>query len=172
MVTEMINPYQIKANSRFIYKIVLLSLGLGLFLTSTGCSGNYGRLQRNSDVFQAFESNQVSPEYRYYYNGVSFTYAIVGIDPKYKIQSKFWKVVEPNTDEFKLMITRIWEDYGFRRYGANILDPNGQQIGIFYSSIYVVTVKFVGDDEILILLDSPYLWGPDLATGGNGIRVR
>jgi hypothetical protein len=168
----MIKDFKLDQSANFTYRIVALALGLWLFAAGTGCSGNYGRLQRDSEVFQAFESKQVSSDYRYYYNGHSFTYAIVGLDPKYKIQSKFWKETEPDTDEFKLLATRLWEDYGYRRYGANILDPNGQQAGILYSSIYVVTVKFLDNDEIAIVLDTPYMWGPDGGRAGVGIRDR
>jgi hypothetical protein len=132
-----------------------------------GCSGTYGSFKRDKQVFEAFENNQVSKDYKYFYNGQhNQTYAVLGIDPKYMLESKFWREVEPNTEEFRKLTSRIWEDYNYYTYGANIFDPTGTKMGIWYSSVYVATVKFVGDNEIEVMMNTPYLWGPD--DGGVG----
>jgi hypothetical protein len=132
----------------------------------SGCSGIDGSYKRDAEIYQSFQTNQVNRNYTYYYNGVgNQVYAIVGIEPKYRIQSKFWRQVEPDTDTFKKLTGQIWEDYGYRTYGADLLDPAGKKIGIVYTSIYDVAVKFLGDNQIEVLLGTPYLWGPGDRSG-------
>jgi len=127
----------------------------------------YGSYKRNAEIYQSFQSNQVNRNYTYYYNGVgNQVYAIVGIEPKYRIQSKFWREVEPDTDAFKKLTNQIWDDYGYQTFGADLLDPAGNKIGIVYTSIYEVAVKFLGDNQIEVLLGTPYLWGPADGMGG------
>jgi len=143
-------------------------LGVGALLA--GCSGMYGSYRRDAEIYQSFHTNQVNGNYTYYYNGVgNQVYAIIGIEPKYQIHSKFWSEVKPNTEEFKKLTNRIWADYGYRTYGADLLDPAGNKIGIVYTSIYEVAVKFLGDNQIEVMLGTPYLWGP--GDGGGGIHV-
>jgi hypothetical protein len=136
-----------------------------------GCTANYGSLKRDAEVQQAFESNQVPMDYKYYYYGDSEPYVIFGIEPKYEMDSNMWRDVSPDTAEFKEMTRWIWEDYGYYKFGADILDPNGIKVGIMYTAISQTSVKFVGDNQIVVMPNTPFLWGPD-SGGGGGIRVR
>ncbi len=143
-----------------------------IFLTLVaGCSANYGSLKRDAEVQQAFESNQVPMDYKYYYYGDSEPYVIFGIEPKYEMNSKMWRAVAPDTAEFKEMTRWIWEDYGYYKFGADILDPNGSKVGIMYTAIRETSVKFVGDNQIVVIPNTPFLWGPEASRGG-GIRIR
>lgn len=140
-------------------------LSVGALLA--GCSGMYGSYKRNAEIYQSFQTNQVNGNYKYFYNGVgNQVYAIIGIEPKYQIHSKFWREVKPDTEEFKNLTNKIWADYGYRTYGADLLDPAGNKIGIVYTSIYEVVVKFLGDHQIEVMLGTPYLWGPGDGNGG------
>ena len=55
----------------------------------------------------------------------------------------------------------MWADYGYSPYGAHILDPSGNKVGVWYSSIYFVAVKFLADNVIVLMPDKPFLWGPE-----------
>ena len=146
--------------------IVIITLTL-----IAGCSANYGSLKRDAEVQQAFESNQVPMDYKYYYYADSEPYVVFGIEPKYEMDSNMWRDVSPDTEEFKEMTRWIWEDYGYYKFGADILDPNGVKVGIMYTSINETSVKFVGDNQIVVMPNTPFLWGPDGGRGG-GIRIR
>ena len=74
-------------------------------------------------------------------------------------------------EEFKEMVRWIWEDYGYTKFGADVLDPNGTKVGIMYTAIRETSVKFVGDSQIVVMPHTPYLWGPD-AGRGSGTRAR
>ncbi|MGD9259591.1 MAG: hypothetical protein PVG44_04040 [Desulfobacterales bacterium] len=127
-----------------------------------GCSAKYGKLQRDSEVQLAFETNQAPTTYRYYYYGYkSEPYVVFGIDPKFEMDSRVWREVGPDTEEFKEMIRWIWEDYGYNRFGANILDPYGSKVGVYYSSIRETAFKFKADNQIVVIPHTPFLWGPE-----------
>ena len=136
--------------------IVIITLTL-----IAGCTANYGSLKRDAQVQQAFESNQVPMNYKYYYYGDSEPYVIFGIEPKYEMDSYMWRDVSPDTAEFKEMTRWIWEDYGYYKFGADILDPKGVKVGIMYTAIRETSVKFVGDNQIVVIPNTPFLWGPD-----------
>ena len=146
--------------------IVIITLTL-----IAGCTANYGSLKRDAEVQQAFESNQVPMDYKYYYYADSEPYVVFGIEPKYEMDSNMWRDVSPDTEEFKEMTRWIWEDYGYYKFGADILDPNGVKVGIMYTAINQTSVKFVGDNQIVVMPNTPFLWGPDEGRGG-GIRIR
>ena len=142
--------------------IVIITLTL-----MAGCSANYGSLNRNAEVQQAFESNQVPPDYQYYYFADSEPYVVFGIEPKYEMDSPMWRDISPDTAEFKEMTRWIWEDYGYTKFGADILDPNGVKVGIMYTAIRETVVKFVSDDQIVVIPHTPFLWGPDVRRSGG-----
>ena len=164
--TMKINKKSVAVNKRLIIKIILFAAILSVITGLCGCSTKYGSYKRNPEIHRAFQSSQVSRKYTYYYNGVgNQVYVIIGIEPKYRIISKFWREVEPDTEKFKELTSQIWEDYGYKTYGADILDRSGKKVGIVYTSIYDVVVKFVGDDVIEVMTGTPYLGGP-----GDGFR--
>jgi len=151
--------------------LLLISLSMTILLLLAGCGANYGSLKRDPEVQQAFESQQVPPEYKYYYYGYSTKpYVIFGIEPKYKMTSPMWKEVASDTAEFKEMIRWIWEDYGYYKFGADIVDPVGKKVGIMYTAINETSVKFGDDNQIVVIPSSPFLWGPDGNEGG-GTRI-
>ena len=124
-----------------------------------GCMGSYGNLNRDAEVYEAFNNDRVPLDYRYYYyHSGSHPIAVVGVEKKYDAGSRMWREVEPNTEKFRDMIKWMWEDAGYHRYAARINDPSGQQVGIMYTSIREVAIKFPGDNRIVIMPHTPFLW--------------
>ena len=155
------NNEQIISNNNRYLKIISYLVSIMIITVLAGCSGTYGSFKRDKQVFEAFENNQLSEDYKYFHKGVNnTTYAILGIDSKYRLESQFWREVEPNTEEFRKLTSGIWQDFHFYTYGANLFDPTGNKAGVWFSSIYVVSIKFYEDNKIEVFLDTPYLWGP------------
>jgi len=124
-----------------------------------GCMANYGNYNRDADLMAAFDNNRVPLDYRYYYyHSGSHPIAVVGVEKKYDAGSRMWREVDPNTDQFKDLISWMWEDTGYYRYAARINDPSGQQVGIMYTSIREVAIKFTDDNRIVIMPHTPFLW--------------
>jgi len=155
----------------FRFFILLGIVMVILALTSTGCTAKYGRLKQDAEVQQAFESNEVPRDYKYFHYSDSEPYVILGLTHSVEMKSRMWREVSSDTAEFKEMVRWIWEDYGYKKFGADILDPKGTKVGIMYTSIRETSVKFVGDYEIVVIPHTPFLWGPDAGRGG-GTRAR
>jgi hypothetical protein len=161
-----------KHNKNILFDSVIPVATALIFLSLTvGCTAKFGSLKRDAEVQQAFESNRVPQDYRYYHFSDSEPYVIFGIDPRFTMDSNMWRDASPDTAEFEEMVRFIWEDYGYYRFGANILDPNGDKVGIMYTAIRDTSVKFVGDDKIVVMPNKPFLWGPEAGRGG-GVRAR
>ena len=149
-------------SNRFFKFWIALSL-LILSSSISGCLDTYGRLKRNPEVSRAFKDNQVDSDYSYYYYGRSNQpYVVVGIDQKYHMESIMWRKVDRTTDTFKDMIYWIWADityYYNSEMGADILDPSGKKVGLWYSNIWWAAIRFHEDNRIEIM--------PDVKMGGD-----
>jgi len=145
--------------------------GICLLLAAmvTGCAGIYGRYKPDAEILQSFRGNQVPSDYKYYCYGFDTKpYAVIGVEKKYDAGSNLWREVEPNTEKFKNMITWIWGDYGYSPYAARILDPAGNPVGVLYTSIREVVIKFSGDNRIVVMPHTPFLWGPTVNENHSG----
>lgn len=131
-----------------------------LLVLLTGCD-NHGRLQQAPEITRAFEENRTMTEYTYYFFGPeNRPYAIVGIDPAYRLHSGFWQVVEPSNERFIKMIYWIWTEHNYEPFGAYIMGPDGEKIGIWYSSIRSAAISTDAlEKTISIVPDKPYLRG-------------
>ena len=158
----------LKINS--LWKIFALAACAVMLTGLNGCLGSYGHVTRDPELTKAIKNNQFVEGYKYYYYGyASKPYVIAGIDSKYEVRSNLWREVDPNTEneKFKKMIYWIWEDYGYYPYGAHILDPSDNKVGVLYSSINYITVKFTGDNRIVLMPDTPFLRGPAAGTSAD-----
>jgi hypothetical protein len=80
----------------------------------------------------------------------------MGLEADWTLKSRLWRPVELTSEEFKYMTKWIWEDLGYYKYGANILDPQFEKIGIIYTSSWMATVKV--DQEAKIVEVMPAVW--------------
>jgi hypothetical protein len=126
-------------------------------------SFKYGKLKRDRDVNQTFQTYKVLSTHNYYTSGqASVPYAIIGIDKKYKLRPGIWQEVQLTTPLLRSWVSKMDNIYGYPPYGSTILDDSGQQIGIWYSSKQWTTVIIEEDNEIAILAPEPPGFG-----GGN-----
>ena len=153
---------------KFLDKLMPIGIVITLALTA-GCTANFGRLKQDAEVQQAFESNQVPRDYKYFHYSDSEPYVILGLEPSYVMESAMWREVSSDTEAFQEMVRWIWEDYGYYKFGADILDPTGTKVGIMYTAIRETSVKFVGDNKIVVIPNTPFLWGPE--GRGGGVRA-
>ena len=157
------NHIQLNFKNRRLLKICA---AFGVLVASTvlsGCFENYGRLKHNNEVTRAFQTYQVEPDYKYYYYGrTNMPYAIVGIDRAYHMQSRVWREVDHDTEQFNKMIYWVWDDVflPFSLSGAYITDPSGEKVGVWYSGIWYAAVRFEENNRIVIMPDTPFLGGP------------
>ena len=139
---------------------VLLTSCLIIVIFISGCFQNYGKIQRDHAVTVAFETGELPHEYHYHFFGNrNHPFAVMGLDSEWTLKARIWRPVELTSDEFKHMTKWIWEDLGFYKYGANILDPEFVKIGIIYTSSWMAAVKV--DREAKIVEVMPHVQNND-----------
>jgi len=135
------------------YKITLGLLLLGLMTVFSGCFENYGRLRLSKEVDQTFEKGIVLPDYNYYYSGGDARpWAILGIEKSYKLRTTQWKKVDLSSERLRnwILFMSEFRGYQYRTFGSRVLDPEGKQIGIWYSAWYMTPVKMLGGNEVAV----------------------
>lgn len=120
------------------------SLGLPSF--------KYGKLKRDRDVNQIFQTYQILPDHKYYTTGrEKIPYAIIGVQADYVLRPGLWREIDLTTQLLRSWISQMNNIYGYPPYGSVILDNNGNRIGIWFSSKQWTTVIIEEKNEIAIL---------------------
>ena len=90
-------------NSR---KLIILISSFFIVFALGGCTtGNFGRLQSDREITQAFKDLKVLPDHKYYYRGTfSLPTVIVGIHKKFTLNLTLWTAVDPQSDDFKTLV--------------------------------------------------------------------
>jgi hypothetical protein len=142
----------------------------------SGCLQNYGRLHWDPQVTADFQTYTALKNLNYYHYGIgNRTFAIAGVSAEYHMKSRMWREVPDDNEVFKGLVSRAWINHAYRPYdpkGAYILDPQGKQVGTWYSSLRFVTVKFAENNRIVLMPDTPFLGGPEASNGDDfGERI-
>ena len=144
-------------------------------LVLSGCAstgGNHGRLKRNRDIDYKFYAYEVLPDHRYYTSGgYDKPNAILAIHKDYELVTDLWlSIPNVNSAQIRKWIDTISpkEDYrGSKGYfGAYILDPNGNTVGVWYSIQNTTVIKFLGENKLEVY--TPDLFQPGELFMGNG----
>ena len=141
---------------RFFAAVILFSM---ILIALGGCTmSNFGKLKSDPEVKQSFETYQILPNHKYYYRGAkSRPTVIVGINENYELNLKLWVPVDPQSEDFRTIIDRVSlqgmgravEPWGFR-----ILDPAGNDVGVWYSVLSNAAVKINENRQITNLQPS------------------
>ena len=135
-------------------QVAVLTFVLAGFVA--GCSlhgGNQCIIRLSGRINDMFESRQVMDEYNYFYSGRdAVPDAILGVNQKYTLRSSLWKPVKLTSGQLGQWIDMMTDHRGFsiRTYGAEVLGPDNELIGIWYSPWSWTTVRLVGDNEVII----------------------
>ena len=145
---------------RFEKIIIKICLAVSLVLLGVwmlgGCASRYGRIQRNHEVTELFETQQILPDYTYYYNGFqAIPYVIVGIDNQYTLRSSIWHRVKLTPDMLRQLVTRMQSVYSGQPLGAWILGPDDERLGIWYSTERQTAVRLREDNSIVLAAPLP-----------------
>lgn len=111
---------------------------LAILLVSACTTANVGGLRISPDVEQNFETLQAFPNYRYWYLYLENSpYAVLGLNPEYRIEDIWWTEVAPGSETFRKVVELVqrFPVPSSRTFGAYILDNKAEQIGVWYSSL-------------------------------------
>jgi len=137
----------------------LLTVIISLFVLA-GCAtgGNLGKTERNRDLDNMFLNYRVLPYHKYFTTGgYDAPTAILAIHSDYDLDNSgnLWVPI-PNVDpaQIKKWVDTIAPEQNYRGtnsyFAAYILDPNGKRVGVWYSIDPNATVKFLGENKILV----------------------
>jgi hypothetical protein len=162
-----------QTKSRTLYALAIL---LGLFTAAqllAGCSAaNRGGLRNSREVSRAFETFHVFPDHRYFYlNQENSPYAVVGLHKDYRLEDQLYTEVDPNSKTFEKVVELVerFPVRGSFTYGAYIIDPQGQQIGVWFSSLNA-GIK-VDPEKKLVMITTAMPWLDDERWGGSGVGI-
>ena len=147
-------------------KIGCFYLILTLCLTAAACSGslfrNYGRINPNTEVTQAFEGYRVDSDFRYYVSGAHhYPNALMGLHRDYRLDPRtLWREVSGMTTAMMKEIvdnmkTKASEHHLFQ-YGFEMSDNKGRPIGVWYSVLVARTFLRMNEDGT-VRIDTPDL---------------
>jgi hypothetical protein len=133
-----------------------------MLLPSAGCTGslfkNYGRIEPDGAVTNAFEKYQVNPKYNYYISGSEvYPNAIIGLDKAYALEPDLWKPVEMTPKKLRELVQYMHDkasnvSIGLALHGFVMLDDKGKQIGVWYSILEAKTSLKMKDDRTVIII--------------------
>jgi len=124
-------------------------------LLVAGCAGTYGRLKTSPEVSGAFAAKRMLADYHYFYDGrETLPYAIIGIKNGYTLASKFWTPIPHGDAKFAKLVEGISASSLAYAHGSYILDPDGNSVGIWFSTVPHATVEFLADRRVRVY--SPY----------------
>ena len=130
-----------------------------IIITALGnCStGNFGRLQSDGQITQAFKTLTILSDHKYYYRGTfSSPTVIVGINENFTLNLTLWVAVDPQSEDFKTLVDRVsfQETLGASTVqpgGFKIIDQTGNTVGIWYSALRSAAVQVNENNEIVNL---------------------
>lgn len=130
---------------------------VALMLMVAGCTDNYGQFVRSAEVTHAFRNGDYQPDYQYYYTGRdTMPYAIIGIDRRFTVPSRYWVKVEPQSETFGKMSGNMYGANHYYPSGSHIIDTAGTTIGVWYSSIHFYSVKVDQEERTVeVLFNNP-----------------
>ena len=148
-----------------------LAVSVALAILVSACSiANLGWLRNSEEVGRDFATLQVSPNYRYWYLYLEDSpYAVVGLNPEYRIEDISWTEVESYSEVFQKVVGLVqsFPVPGSRTFGACILDSKGEQIGVWYSSMSA-GISIDPDSKIVfITTGTPWMVGGGNDSGGR-----
>ncbi len=139
-------------DARHLSKGICVAL-MAAFIMIAGCMGSYGKLVSNPVIQKQYNTRNLPDAYQYYYSGRSgLPYAVVGIDPKYQFNARLWFKIDDMEQVYqKIRNLSDMHPDATRMRAADILDHEGNLIGVWFSYYYYTPVRIdpkTGEVEI------------------------
>jgi hypothetical protein len=133
---------------------MLLMTGMALI---GGCTGSYGKLVTSPVSLDQYRQQALPADLQYYYCGRSgLPYAVVGIDNTYRFNDRVWFKIDTMDEVYKKIanLSDLHPNARFMR-AADILDPQGRRIGVWFSFYHYTPVR-VDEDSGILNIFNPY----------------
>ncbi len=106
----------------------------------SGCAmANFGSIRPSADITRQFQELDINPNYRYWYlNQENNPFGVLGLDREYDFEGgPEWGPLDPDAVTFKKVVglVQAFPVKGSRTTGFEIMDAQGRQIGVWFSSL-------------------------------------
>jgi hypothetical protein len=121
-------------------KLIVSALAVVALALGVSCSmSNIGGVRKSPEVTRQFEALEANPNYRYWYlNQENNPFGVAGLDREYRLRDDpIWRPVEADSASFRKVVGLVQSFPVPNSYtsGFAITDPQGRQIGVWYSSL-------------------------------------
>jgi hypothetical protein len=141
--------------------IQIISLLVLMVFLAFGCRFEQtGSTRKSAEVARAFEARQLLPGYRYYYlNQENEPYGVAGLAGGYWISGPAWREVDPASPTFEKVVELVkrFPVPGSYTEGFVILDPQRNEIGVWYSSLGAGITVDADTRQVMIATAAPWL---------------
>jgi len=129
---------------------------LALVFSSSVIAGNKSRLIHNPQMSQRLESGHLPDGLRWYATGrKNSPDAVIGLDPNWRQVAKFWWEVNPRPGDAGALIQNVMRYREKDPQALDIVDSDGNVIGIYWSSIYWTIIRMGQENEIRVYRPKP-----------------
>jgi hypothetical protein len=135
----------------------ICALLLAAFAMIAGCMGSYGELVSSPATQEQYHTRSLADTYQYYYSGRSgLPYAVVGINKKYRFNSRLWFKIDTMDQVYQKIndLSKLHPD-AIRMRTADILDHKGNKIGVWFSYYYYTPVR-INPETGTVEIFNPY----------------
>ncbi len=123
----------------------------------SACAASYGKLVFNSAFLDQYQQQTLPSDLQYYYCGRSgLPYAVIGIDDTYPFNDRVWFKIESMDEVYnKIYNLSDLNPHAHTMRAADILDPAGNRIGVWFSYYHHTPVRIDPETGILDIFN-PY----------------
>ncbi len=143
----------------------VMVLGLAMLaFTAAGCMQSYGKLVSSPVIFDQYRGGALPDTFHYYFSGrPGLPDAVVGIDGNHRLKGRLWFRIDTMDQVYEKIrnLSELNPDATVMRT-ADILDQQGNRIGVWFSYFFYAPVKVDPDTGIVEIQD------PGIFTGGAG----
>jgi hypothetical protein len=127
-----------------------------------GCSvANLASGRTSMEVVRQFQDMEINPNYRYWYlNQENSPFGVLGVDREYRFDGgPLWRPVDPDTVTFKKVVGLVqsFPVMGSNVMGFEIMDSQGRQIGVWYSSLTAGISVDSAAKSVSVTTETPWL---------------
>jgi hypothetical protein len=127
----------------------LITLAMICVITIFACSQDFGRLRSSPEVTLKFKQYQVDESLNYYFFGwQGDPTAIIGLHKDITLESDQWQPIDFNEISLQTLVDRVGGRSSTNRSGAIIVDPQGNQIGVWFAGGGTATIKMAGEKRV------------------------
>ena len=142
------------------FLIALVVVAIVLFaMFKWRASAQYGKIEPNGKVSEAYGRFRVDPDLNYYISGSDVhPNAIIGIDKAWTLESDLWKKKDLDSQRMKELVQNMQAKSAERiltLHGFDIFDNRGTKIGDWFSIMGVTTIVEVTGEKTVIVHTPP-----------------